>query len=141
MDLTNLATLTDLLKGLVVIASLLFIDFKIRANTKERKLKNLEAMIDIFISHHATLMSKTNSVVSKKVRNNFSALTAPEKIIFDALYYNTILGYEVGMVNAQNQIHKKDLLDMPSVSLKDLFSFLGAKQWYLQKDNPYALAM
>ncbi|MFT4849254.1 MAG: hypothetical protein ACI83B_001793 [Sediminicola sp.] len=136
MDLTNLAILTDLLKGLGVIASLLFVGFQIRANTKERQLKNLAAMIDRFINQHATLMDTTNSVVSKKVRNNFSALTAPEKIIFNAFYYNTILGYEVVMVNVQNQIHKQDLLDMPSVNLKDLFSLPGAKKWYLQKDKP-----
>jgi hypothetical protein len=136
MDLTNLAILTDLLKGLGVIASLLFVVFQIRANTKERQLKNLAVMIDRFINQHATLMNTTNSVVSKKVRNNFSALTAPEKIIFNAFYYNTILGYEVVMVNVQNQIHKQDLLDMPSVNLKDLFSLPGAKKWYLQKDKP-----
>jgi len=140
MDLT-LSNLVDLIEGVGVIASLIFVGFQIRANTKQSRLKNWEAMIDRFINHHATLMEITNSEIISKGRKKFNSLNDQEKIIFDAYYYNTILAYEVIVVTAENQVHKQDLLKMPQMHLNDIFSYPGAREWYMQKDRPHSPLM
>lgn len=140
MDLT-LSNIIDLIEGIGVIGSLIFVGFQIRANTKQNQLKNWEAMIDRFMNHHATLMDYKNSETISKGRKNFNSLSDQEKIIFDAYHYNTILAYEVIVVTAINQVHKEKLLDMPRIHLKDIFSYPGAKEWYLQKDRPHAPLM
>jgi hypothetical protein len=83
------------------------------------------------MNHHAPLMDTANSGVICKGCKGFSVITDPKKIRFDAFYHHNILASEIFHVTTQNNIHKKDLPNIPQVHSKDLFSFEGAKEWYL----------
>ena len=118
------------IQALALVLSLIFVAYEIRQNTKSNKLKNWEGSVDRF----NTLFKRTDNIeisnIIIKGRKDYSSCSDSEKEIFNNYYFELILCYEGMLIQAENQPHGEQLLEIPFKHLSYHFSHKGVNEWW-----------
>jgi hypothetical protein len=128
--LSNLADVADLLAAAGVIASLLFVAYEVRRNTREVKRTNWESTVDRFNALWSRTTSCELADVIARGRENYEALTPSEQISFGNYHAELCLTFETMIVLGRNQVQGDDLLEIPKRHLRHHFRFPGARAWW-----------
>ena len=92
MNVSDIADFADILAAIGVIASLLFVAFQVRRNTKAIRNQHFEATLDHLASQFSRSLDERVATIIDKGRKNFNDLSDPEKLTFGAWANEYIMG-------------------------------------------------
>lgn len=136
MTISELASIADILAGLGVIASLIFVGIEVRRNTQQAKLDNWSQSIDRFQTIYANTGNEYLSNLMAKGSKSYKDLSDGEKIAFGHQLEQLCIGLESILHIAGNEVHEKD--QMISLFEKHVQHHLGSpggKEWYKEFQN------
>ena len=132
MDFSQLADIADVLAAFGVIASLVFVAYEIRRNTKEAARTKWETTIDRLVSMWGRTSGEGSPEIIHKGRQDFESLSGPEKITFQNYHFELLLALEAVFVVGADQIHGEEVLEVSRRHLRHHLSFEGTRHWWTQ---------
>ena len=130
MNISEIAAIADVLAAIGVIASLLFVAFQVRLNTKATRNQHwLSAFDRIADSFSRPLDEQVASTVSKG-KKNFNELSVPEKETFGAWALEYIVGVNRNVAFGRQGLLDPEVSAMASRHLTWFFKYPGTRQWW-----------
>ena len=132
MTLQEIANYGEILAAAGVIASLIFVGWQIKANTKTARLKMHEQMTQTFLSFLNAMLHDPDAfaVGLKSVDRNFAELSDGQKMFF----FGTMLGlfkhFELMYVQHAHGIMGQETWDAWSEHIRMYFHQPGAETWW-----------
>jgi len=111
VNIEFIVNIADVLAGVGVIASLVFVGVEVRRNTSQAKLQNWASLIDRFIGIYSNAADPELANVIAKGRKDFEALTDGEKIAYGNHLYQVVVGLEAFINFAENEVHGKEEME------------------------------
>jgi len=98
MSIDLIVALADVVAGIAVIASLIFVGIEVRRNTNQAKLQNWASLIDRFLAIYSETGDLDLAGVIAKGRSDYDALTDAEKVAYGNFLYQIVVAAE-GILN------------------------------------------
>ena len=135
MNVSDIADFADILAAIGVIASLLFVAFQVRRNTKAIRNQHFEATLDHLASQFSRSLDERVATIIDKGRKNFNDLSDPEKLTFGAWANEYIMGASRLTSFEQQGLLDPEIAAMAKRRLNWFFKSPGMSQWWGDADR------
>ena len=135
MNVSNIADLADILAAAGVIASLLFVAFQIRQNTRTVRNQYLESTLDRLADLFSRPLDERVATTLDKGTKNFNDLTGPEKLVFGAWANEYIMGASRLTALARQGLLEPPIAAMAERRLNWFFKSPGMYEWWRDADR------
>lgn len=144
MDLNSLASIAEVISGIGVIASLIFVGIEVRRNTNQSKLQNWASLIDRFITIYSETVNLEFAETIAKGSLDYNSLTAGEKIAYGNYLYQIVVGVEAFVNFSQNEVHGKEEMQRQfEYVIRKYIGSSGGLAWYreYEENTPFPSAL
>ncbi len=137
MDIMELGAIGELVGGVAVIASLIYVGVQLRQNTKATEVASHQAITEMFNTINLTFGSRTDvSRVFRLGLENSPEITDDERIQFGFLCLATFRAFEMEFYQSQAGAFQGTQWDD---SIRYILSSAGGGEWW--RTNPYPLPL
>ncbi len=137
MDIMELGAVGELVGGVAVIASLVYVGIQLRNNTRAAEVASHQSITEMFNTINLTFGSRTDvSRVFRLGLEGSTALTEDERTQFGFLCLATFRGFEMEFYQAQAGTFQGTQWDD---SIRYLLRSAGGQTWW--RTNPYPLPL
>ncbi len=137
MDIMELGTIAELVGGLAVIASLVFVGLRVRQNTPATRAALHHAITDSFNERNLAIARDTAlSAIWVKWRVGRAELAEAEHFQGDMLAYSFLRIIETLFYQSQVGAGEQKLLEAKERTLAFIFAHQGFQDWW--RENPFS---
>jgi len=131
MNLQQYSYFAEIIASIAVVASLLFVAFEIRKNTRESEIANWGTIADRFNSVYRQTDDAQLANLVAKGRESYNDLSDGEKISFGHYLEQMCIANQAFVILAGDQVHESDTnLAMFRKHMKFHLGFKGSREWY-----------
>ena len=131
MSLEQYSYFAEIIASIGVVASLIFVAFEIRKNTRESELANHDSVLQRYMSVYSQTDNIEFANLVAKGRQSYSNLTDGEKISFGHYLEQMCMANESILVFAENLVHERDAnLALFRKHIRYHLGFKGSREWY-----------
>ena len=133
MELAMLANFAEILSGVGVIASLVFVGFELRQNNRQKKLDNWYKQVDRFMDIYGRASDPELGDLISRGRHDYHALSPGEKISFGHHLEQLCIALE-GLLHAadENILGETDTLQLVEKHFQFHIGCPGGRTWYAE---------
>lgn len=129
MTLEQFASLAEIIAGIGVIISLIFLATQVRQYTEETSNSNWALCLDRYITMASRGLTEELASVVTRGRKDYKGLSETEQFMFGSYMIEVALAHEA-LVFLGNQVLRPDIREVPDKTLKYWFSQPGVSDWY-----------
>jgi len=131
MSLEQYSYFAEIIASIGVVASLIFVAFEIRKNTRETQLANHDSVVERYMSVYRQTDDIELANLVAKGRESYSNLTEGEKISFGHYLEQMCMANESILVFAGDLVHEHDAnLALFRKHIRYHLGFKGSREWY-----------
>ena len=135
MNASIIADYADIAAAIGVIASLLFVAFQVRQNTKAMHNQAYASIVERFVENVSRLSGERMAVTLDKGKRNFNDLSDPEKLTFGAWAQEYISVFNRNLSLSGQDLLAPQFEAMAQRQLKWFFKYPGMGQWWRDADR------
>ena len=135
MNASIIADYADIAAAIGVIASLLFVAFQVRQNTKAMHNQAYASIVERFAENVARLSDERMAITLDKGKRNFNDLSDPEKLTFGAWAQEYISVFNRNLGLSGQGLLGPQIEEMAQRQLKWFFKYPGMGQWWRNADR------
>lgn len=138
MDFQSLADLGEIIGGIAVVVSLVYLSMQVRQNTTSQQTENYNSALTRF-SAQQSILGKDGELAmmfSKGVRDA-SVLTVQEKIQFTWILYEIFGSFEFMFHAAQSKSMPAEVWHRWSLTIAYWLRFAGVLEWWNVRPTPF----
>lgn len=134
MSLASIAAVADLLAALGVIASLLFLSWQIRQNTRALGNQNWLAIVERIAEQSTRTLNRDVAETVSRGSADYEKLEEPERIVFDAWAYEFMICVN-RHIGFEEQGLRPEIAAMTERYLNWFFAQPGNRAWWRYPDR------
>ena len=138
MDILELGAIGELVGGVAVIASLLYVGLQVRQSTQATRAASYQATVDSFREWSRSIIEDPD-VADVFLRGNMdqSGLSQRESVQYGMLLFGAVRIWETLFYQSQTGTGERGLLRAEEGSLRWLLSNPGVQEWW--RETPFSL--
>ena len=135
LSIQELGSLGELVGGLAVIVSLLYLAVQVRQNTKTARASNYESVLNGLREFHA-LLAQDGELTDIYMRGtaDLASLDPRDRVRFNMLLYNAFTNYGVALYFHEQGTIEERLLRFFEEGFLSMLRLPGALEWWLSDD-------
>ncbi len=138
MDIMELGAIGELVGGVAVIASLLYVGVQVRQSTQETRAASHHATIDSLREWSQSIIGNQKiAAIYLKGNADQANLSEPERVQYTLLLFALLRIYETLYYQNRVGTGERELLRSEELNMRVVFSNPGTQQWW--REQPFAL--
>ncbi len=138
MDIMELGAIGELVGGVAVIASLIYVGLQVRQSARDTRASNFHAVTDSFNALNIQIAGNAElAEILDKGNSDRQSLNSNERVRYDFLYLSVFRILETVFTQSRSGAGETDLWRAEERTVEALLSARGVRQWW--KENPLSL--
>lgn len=136
MDLGSVASIAEVVSGICVVGSLVFVGFELRKNNIQARLDNWSNQVDRFVDVYGRASNLELGELIAKGRVSYAALSDGEKISFGHHLEQLCLSLEAILHTAGRDMHERNAAEeLFERHIQHHLGCLGGSEWWEEFQN------
>ncbi len=138
MGILELGAIGELIGGVAVVASLVYVGLQIRQNTRDTRASNFHAITDSFNAINLQMAGNPELARIFEMGNrDLGSLSAQERVQYGFMFLAPFRVHETIFYQSRSGAGEEELWLAEQKTMKALLSEPGARRWW--KENPLSL--